>query len=128
MVSPTRNFNTSIDLNKASIKSIQPINKTAKTYIGPVLDFSSSQPNNTPQIRRMLNSGTNSNKRSVSETKKKYVASMQNWKCKKCNNQLTATFEVDHIRELGEQGTNHVDNLEAKCRECHGRKTAMKNL
>jgi hypothetical protein len=24
-------------------------------------------------------------KRSVSETKKKYVASMQNWKCKKCN-------------------------------------------
>ena len=103
-----------------------PINKTAKTFIGPVLDFSSSQSNNTPQIRRMLNSGSNSNKRSVSETKKKYVASTQNWKCKKCNNQLTATFEVDHIIELGKGGTNHITNLEALCRECHGEKTLSK--
>ena len=25
-------------------------------------------------------------------------------------------------------GSNHVDNLVAMCRECHGEKTAMENL
>ena len=35
-------------------------------------------------------------KRSVSETKKKYVASQQGWKCAGCSSQLDATFEVDH--------------------------------
>ena len=75
-----------------------------------------------------MNSGGGTTKRSVSETKKKFVAARQGWKCKTCGEQLSHVFEVDHIRELGQQGTNHVDNLEAKCRECHGRKTAMKNL
>ena len=69
-----------------------------------------------------------STKRSVSETKKKFVAARQGWKCGGCGEQLLHTFEVDHIKELGEQGNNHVDNLEALCRECHGKKTAMKNL
>jgi hypothetical protein len=67
-------------------------------------------------------------KRSVSETKKKYVASMQNWKCKKCNQQLNAWFEVDHIKRLEYGGTNEVQNLVALCRECHGQKTAMENM
>jgi len=67
-------------------------------------------------------------KRSVSETKKKYVASMQNWKCGKCNSQLTAWFEVDHKVRLEYGGGNEVENLVALCRECHGRKTAMENM
>ena len=67
-------------------------------------------------------------KRSVSETKKKYVASMQNWKCKKCSQQLNAWFEVDHIKRLEYGGTNEVQNLVALCRECHGQKTAMENM
>ena len=73
-----------------------------------------------------MHSGLNTTKRSVSETKKKYVASQQNWKCKKCNNQLNATFEVDHVIELNAGGSNHVSNLEALCRECHGKKTMSK--
>lgn len=77
---------------------------------------------------RILNSGKNSSKRSVSETKKKYVASRQGWKCGDCGNQLSAWFEVDHKIRLEHGGSNHVDNLVALCRECHGCKTAMENL
>lgn len=77
---------------------------------------------------RILNSGKKSTKRSVSETKKKFVASRQNWKCGDCNEQLSAWFEVDHKIRLEHGGSNHVDNLVALCRECHGCKTAMENL
>ena len=84
--------------------------------------------NMSPQQKRMINSGKQSTKRSVSETKKKYVAAQQNWCCKKCKKQLPAWFEVDHVKRLEYGGTNHVDNLEALCRECHGQKTAMENL
>ena len=77
---------------------------------------------------RILNSGKKSTKRSVSETKKKFVASRQNWKCGDCSNQLSAWFEVDHKIRLEHGGSNHIDNLVALCRECHGCKTAMENL
>ena len=67
-------------------------------------------------------------KRSVSETKKKYVAANQNWKCQHCQNQLPAWFEVDHITRLEFGGSNNVDNLVALCRDCHGKKTAMEKF
>jgi hypothetical protein len=67
-------------------------------------------------------------KRSVSETKKKYVAAQQGWKCGNCNKQLPAWFEVDHKIRLEHGGSNHIDNLVALCRDCHGEKTAMENL
>lgn len=67
-------------------------------------------------------------KRSVSETKKKYVAAQQGWKCGKCSKQLPAWFEVDHKIRLEHGGSNHIDNLVALCRDCHGEKTAMENL
>ena len=62
------------------------------------------------------------------ETKKKYVAAQQNWKCAHCKNQLPPTFEVDHKIDLQYGGTNHVSNLAALCRNCHGNKTMMNNL
>ena len=67
-------------------------------------------------------------KRSVSETKKKYVAAQQGWKCGHCNKQLPAWFEVDHKIRLEQGGSNHIDNLVALCRDCHGEKTAIENL
>ncbi len=82
----------------------------------------------SPGEKRILTSGNNSNKRSVSESKKKWVAANQNWCCGKCGKQLPAWFEVDHKRRLEYGGTNHVDNLVALCRECHGQKTMMENL
>ena len=88
-----------------------------------------------PQMKRMLNSGSNvslggnaNNKRSVSETKKKYVASQQAWKCKHCSDMLDATFEVDHVVDLQFGGSNNVDNLVALCRNCHGKKTMQNHL
>jgi len=121
-----------------------PIDRNTSNIISPILDFTSkqnfSQQNNQqynyPIVsmqeqnakQRLMTSGTKSTKRSVSETKKKFVASRQNWKCADCQNQLNAWFEVDHKIRLEHGGSNHVDNLEALCRECHGKKTAMENL
>ncbi len=121
-----------------------PIDKDSSQLLAPFLDMtakgfmSNPEPANamTPQYKRMMNSGgqphsqTNSvkTKRSVSETKKKFVASQQNWKCGGCHEQLSAWFEVDHHVRLDQGGSNHVDNLVALCRNCHGRKTAMENL
>lgn len=117
-----------------------PIDKDAKELFTPLLQIPNitqmlkTSNNNvvsldsyiqTPQYKRMLNSGANNNcKRSVSETKKKHIASRQDWKCSKCGMKLPGSFEVDHIIALQHGGTNHVDNLEALCRNCHGEKTA----
>ena len=79
--------------------------------------------NNTQEIN-----SKKATKRSVSETKKKYVASLQNWKCGHCQNQLNAWFEVDHKLRLENGGGNEVENLIALCRDCHGKKTAMENM
>jgi 5-methylcytosine-specific restriction endonuclease McrA len=127
-----------------------PVDKNVSSFISPILDFTSKQnifrdqyggnqmhptynhpiismPQNTAESK-ILSSGKRATKRSVSETKKKYVASSQNWKCGDCGNQLTAWFEVDHKQRLEYGGSNHIDNLVALCRECHGKKTTMENL
>jgi len=77
---------------------------------------------------KILSSGKTSTKRCVSETKKKFVAAQQGWKCQHCTRQLPAWFEVDHVVRLEHGGTNHIDNLVALCRDCHGKKTAIENL
>ncbi len=122
-----------------------PIDKNASNIISPILDFTSKHSfandggqqypilpmsnNNQQQAEnRIASSGKKSTKRSVSETKKKFVASRQNWKCNDCQNQLSAWFEVDHTVRLEYGGSNHIDNLVALCRECHGKKTTMENL
>ena len=126
-----------------------PIDRNAKNLFEPFIDFTKNSFKNNPNInnpnanysmnnfssynqnggeKRILNSGKQSTKRSVSETKKKFVAAQQNWHCKKCQKQLPAWFEVDHVMKLEYGGSNSIDNLEALCRDCHGRKTAMENL
>lgn len=67
-------------------------------------------------------------KRAVSESRKKYVASLQKWQCGECNQMLTASFEIDHIVRLDRGGTNEITNLIALCRECHGNKTILENM
>ena len=121
-----------------------PLDRNTKSIMEPFIDFTKfnfKQPNsdspdsynssnfNSNRLeKRILNSGKVGTKRSVSETKKKFVASQQNWCCKKCKKQLPAWFEVDHVMKLEYGGSNAVENLEALCRDCHGRKTAMENL
>jgi len=126
-----------------------PIDKDTSSFISPILDFTSKHGydsldgqmnslggfnypivpmSNTVSENRMLTSGKQGTKRSVSETKKKFVASRQNWHCGDCGEQLPAWFEVDHKIRLEVGGSNHIDNLVALCRDCHGKKTAMENL
>jgi len=134
-------------LHANSLIRHMPIDKNTKDILSPILDFTNinegfnnltksySNPNiiphlsqnYTPQMKRMLNSGK-TNKRSVSESKKKYVASSQNWKCGKCQKILDASFEIDHKIELQNGGDNNVTNLEALCRNCHGQKTLLNRL
>ena len=111
-----------------------PVDKNAKDMLTPLFDFTSTSQvggiNSREQndLKRIINSGKNTNKRSVSETKKKFIASSQNWRCKNCNNQLSHVYEVDHVISLCNGGSNNVENLVALCRECHGHKTAMDNF
>jgi 5-methylcytosine-specific restriction endonuclease McrA len=126
-----------------------PINKEALHMINPILDFTGyNQPiqntpghnihsqHATPQTAQMYSGNQqggskknpNATKRSVSETKKKWVASQQNWSCGKCKKQLNAWYEVDHRIRLEHGGSNHIENLIALCRECHGEKTARERI
>ena len=56
------------------------------------------------------------------------MASQQNWKCGNCEIQLPAWFEVDHKIRLEHGGSNHINNLVAYCRDCHGKKTALESM
>ncbi len=103
---------------------VAPIDRSSKSMLQPFLYTDPIQ----KSIERIQSSGKTSSKRSVSETKKKFVAAKQNWKCGKCQQQLTACFEVDHTKRLDQGGTNDVSNLVALCRNCHGEKTSMENF
>jgi hypothetical protein len=127
-----------------------PIDKSSMDMISPIFDLSTKSnsfmeslnteyaslqnpgynynPVMVSQQQRTMLTGQRPVKRSVSETKKKYVASMQDWKCGQCRKKLTHTFEVDHKIRLEHGGGNDVTNLVALCRECHGEKTAMENM
>ena len=134
-----------------------PIDKSSLELFTPIFDFTSNSPgysfgNNAEssngggsfmqtmygmspppppphhQTQKMMQSGKGTNKRSVSETKKKYVAANQDWKCGHCESQLDHTFEIDHKIRLEYGGGNDVQNLIALCRNCHGKKTASENM
>lgn len=106
-----------------------PIDKNTTDIISPMINFTTKSSDFTGGSRKEQNTeGIIKVKRSVSETKKKFVASRQNWRCDECKEQLKASFEVDHIVRLEHGGSNHIDNLVALCRGCHGEKTTIENL
>jgi 5-methylcytosine-specific restriction endonuclease McrA len=134
-----------------------PISRSSADMLSPFLDFANKkslfqegdnfnlaqqqqpqsqqqqqQPQNAREAQmaaRLMASGrNNATKRSVSETKKKFVAAQQSWKCGHCDRQLPAWYEVDHIVRLEHGGSNNVDNLVALCRDCHGKKNRYGNV
>ena len=118
-----------------------PIDKNSMDMLSPIIDFTETPDSSFMETfndipyragfcseQRILSSGKSGSKRSVSETKKKYVAANQNWKCGHCQNQLDHTFEIDHKVRLEYGGGNDVQNLIALCRNCHGKKTASENM
>lgn len=120
--------------NANELVRMLPIDHHTSSMLQPVLrytrlDGSAPGPEPTPVQRDDPGRGVHTRtKRSVSETKKKYVAAQQNWKCRDCGDMLTAWFEVDHVHRLESGGTNDVSNLVALCRNCHGKKTAFENM
>jgi hypothetical protein len=135
---PTNAHNLLLHANNV-IKSL-PIDKSSSNLLSPIIDFtninSSSFMENINHIEPVANHTNISNsmntntkhKRVVSETKKKFVAYQQNWKCNHCQCQLDHTFEIDHKIRLEYGGDNEVTNLVALCRNCHGKKTARENM
>lgn len=124
-----------------------PVDRGTKGFMLPLFDLTKqdgeysapysggAMPTMAPSTARVMRSGgmpsmknTGTMSRSVSETKKKYVAASQSWMCGTCGKQLDATFEVDHIIALKDGGTNHVSNLTALCRNCHGQKTMLDKI
>ena len=125
LVSHATNFVKYMPLDKDTNSLINTFANTPFMHANSGVNYQAN--NNINSERRMMQSGK-STKRSVSETKKKFVASQQQWRCGDCNEQLTAWFEVDHKTRLEHGGTNEINNLIALCRNCHGKKTAMENL
>ena len=128
MITPIFDFTT-----KGNKSFMESFNSNIDSSYYPKFDNSNNYNYNQPsmlasQQQRALLSGQKATKRSVSETKKKYVAYNQDWKCGNCGNKLTHTFEVDHKIRLEHGGGNDPGNLVALCRGCHGEKTAMENM
>lgn len=155
--------------NVAGMSKILPLGKQTTGLLSPLIDLTTGankfsnlvySPNDVERPNTYLFNDKNKNreqsqfqnsrsgnaqrktaKRSVSETKKKYVASLQDWNCNLCNSRLSAFFEIDHISPLyvsydtglyGDDpagaGPNDTSNLQALCPECHRKKTAMDKM
>ena len=114
-----------------------PIDRNTAKFISPLLKFgigdtvkqtSSIQniPSSSQSIQKKVGgAGKQVHKRNVSQVKKKFVAAQQKWICHECQEVLEATYEVDHVIELHDGGSNDISNLVALCRNCHGKKTMM---
>jgi cytochrome c553 len=119
--------------NANNLVKYMPIDKSSMELFSPIFDLTNNS-NNLNNLNNFFDTGDSTNafnkptKRSVSETKKKYVAANQEWKCGSCHNQLDHTYEIDHKVRLEYGGGNDVDNLVALCRNCHGKKTASENM
>jgi 5-methylcytosine-specific restriction endonuclease McrA len=128
-ISPLLNFTNKDDINSESLNSYSHTEFNRYQY-NPMKTKNNSNTYNMfgENGSKAQYSNSVGTKRSVSETKKKYVASRQNWKCSHCNQQLDYTYEVDHVIDLQYGGSNEVDNLVALCRNCHGKKTMKSRL
>lgn len=125
-------------LSSSNIVRFMPVDKSTKTALYNMTQTPSGyketfdslkHPNSINNQQSSKRGGSNDRvKRSVSESKKKYVAANQKWKCDHCKQQLDATYEIDHVIELQNGGTNDVSNLKALCRNCHGKKTMMTRM
>lgn len=132
------NQSKSLMVHANDLIKYMPIDREAGDLFAPLFDitnnsaFSNESGGSIQQFssqeKRLLSSGKAPTKRSVSETKKKYVAANQDWKCGHCEQQLDHTFEIDHKIRLEYGGGNDVQNLIALCRNCHGKKTASENM
>lgn len=62
-------------------------------------------------------------KRKLSEREKKFVSSLQDWKCGFCKKSLPSSYQVDHIIPFSVSHNDELDNLMSLCPNCHAHKT-----
>jgi len=113
-----------------------PVDRNVTSILNPILDmtqrqsFSNNDINNDVLMNPVVSlpKPVSATKRNVSESRKKLVASSQDWKCGRCGKKLEYNFQVDHIVRLQYGGSNELDNLTALCPDCHSKKTILENL
>lgn len=99
------------------------------THFVPIMNSAINHPRSRPRQRmnrvQIANSLVSSSvqRKPLTPTQRNQVACRQKWRCAMCESLLDYVFEVDHIVALCNGGKDKMDNLQALCRNCHGKKT-----
>ena len=75
------------------------------------------------RAKELLDKHFNTPRIKFSKTEREILLKTQNSKCKMCNEILSKSYEIDHIRPLSNGGTNEKENLQALCVSCHKEKS-----
>ena len=75
------------------------------------------------EINRLTDLLMNPQKRKVSPSMKKKVASDAGWCCAVCCCTVDNKYEIDHVVPLAHGGSNDLCNLQLLCQGCHRKKT-----
>jgi hypothetical protein len=59
----------------------------------------------------------------LTEARKRQLAYKQGYQCAQCQDLLSSTWCSDHIQPLHQGGSNHFDNFQILCPNCHALKT-----
>ena len=106
-----------------------PIPNTIRTAIRLTRNLSTTASRSSAEKQQLIpHTHITKPRRSVTALQKRYVAAQQRWKCRHCRTLLDETYEVDHIQPLFQGGSNEIPNLQALCRQCHGKKTIQEQL
>lgn len=61
--------------------------------------------------------------RTWTATHARVVGARQGWRCAKCNEVLESTYELDHVHEHADGGSEDLSNAQILCQRCHAAKT-----
>lgn len=67
-------------------------------------------------------------RKKLTELMRRMIARQQDWRCAMCLELLDASFDIDHIIALCNNGEDKVGNMQALCANCHRKKTNFNDL
>ena len=68
------------------------------------------------------------NRKTIRDSVKKEISYRQSYKCRRCNDILPPSFQIDHIIPWSLSHDDSEDNLQALCPNCHSLKTQRESL